>query len=996
MSRPSASKGTRSQQGALLFLCVLAAILAFSSSPSQASDNASAVSFAAIHRRATIGGAPAYDLPMPRSYDTHHYYAVQIKRTHSNHVDIRDVSEALGVEFVERVGELKDHWLVRAEKPLDPSSLTLAARDTDPRSSGEVKIKRRDWSEDEDPVISRWRSYKRSPRQNSAILSKREAHLLGSIVDVERQVLKKRHKRDKIISPWDTPEHYPEVRAPIPGPEPQPYPDPMPLPIPDGSNLKSTRMRQQFNIADPIFTDQWHLTNDKRDSNDLNVTGIWAQGIHGKGSNVCLIDDGLDFNSPDLKDNFFEAGSYDFNTHTPLPKPLHSDDQHGTRCAGEIAAIKNDACGVGVAWDAKVAGVRILSGPISDVDEAAALNYRYQENQIYSCSWGPPDDGRAMDAPRGLIAKAVLNGIQNGRGGKGSIFVFAGGNGGASDDQCNFDGYTNSIYTMTIAAVDRENQHPYYSEMCASNIATGWSSGSGDHIHTTDVAWNGVNRCTTHHGGTSAAAPLVAGVIALALQVRPELTWRDMQHIAVHSAQMVNPDDKDWQVTQAGRHYNHKYGYGIIDAFKFVEEAKTHTLVKPQAWAESPNVTLARDNTLITGDGTHSTFTVTKEFLEKNNVDTLEHVTIRVWISHERRGDVDVELVSPHGTKSVLARPRRYDDATTGFPGWGFMTLKHWDEDPIGDWTMTVYDRAHPKQTGNFWAWTITLWGQVIDPAKAKAWNFPEDSIEFHETLEAAPTTTTVYQPGGAASQRPKPTDHLPPDHGSRPGESDHDFTNSGPGQSSPEADTGYLAGLKNRSSWLFIAGGVVLIFAGSLAAFFIIRRRRQRRFGPDAAAAYEFVPGEEDEEMAMSAMGGSAGATGGRGGRRARAKELYDAFGEATDDEDEGEEDALVKRGARPGQYKDEPDTPTVREHKEGEEDSRFAISDETQTPLTAETPARGRGQATSPAPVLRSQEMDKGRSEQLLFDAEDDDEERGEEGSGGSGGSWQDASRP
>ena len=331
-----------------------------------------------------------------------------------------------------------------------------------------------------------------------------------------------------------------------------------------------------------------------------------------------------------------------------------------------------------MAHKARVAGLRILSGPISDVDEAAALNYGMQDNHIYSCSWGPPDDGRSMDAPKGLIAKAMLNGVQNGRGGKGSIFVFAGGNGGASDDQCNFDGYTNSIYSITIAAVDRKGQHPYYSEMCSANLATSWSSGAGDHIHTTDVTRNGVQRCTASHGGTSAAAPLIAGVVALGLEVRPEMTWRDVQHVAVRSAVMINPDDKDWQQTQAGRHYNHKYGYGLIDAYQFVEEAKRHKLVKPQAWLESPKIDVDPTRTLIQEGGVSSMFNVTKEMMEKHNLEALEHVTVHVWISHERRGDIQIELTSPHGTKSVLARPRRYDEATTGFPGWGFMSLKHW------------------------------------------------------------------------------------------------------------------------------------------------------------------------------------------------------------------------------------------------------------------------------------------------------------------------------
>ena len=213
-----------------------------------------------------------------------------------------------------------------------------------------------------------------------------------------------------------------------------------------------------------------------------------------------------------------------------------NDDQHGTRCAGEIAAVKNEVCGVGVAYNSKVSGVRILSGAISDADEAAALNYGFNETSLYSCSWGPPDDGRSMEAPSSLIKKAVLNGIENGRGGKGSIFVFASGNGAGSDDQCNFDGNTNSIYSVTVSAVDSNGQHPYYSESCAANMVVAYSSGGGKNIvsiifllqvnysliifklkHTTDV---GKRKCTGGHGGTSAAAPLAVGVFALALEAR--------------------------------------------------------------------------------------------------------------------------------------------------------------------------------------------------------------------------------------------------------------------------------------------------------------------------------------------------------------------------------------------------------------------------------------------------------------------------------------------
>lgn len=192
-------------------------------------------------------------------------------------------------------------------------------------------------------------------------------------------------------------------------------------------------------------------------------------------------------------------------------------DRHGTRCAGEIAAAKNDVCGVGLAYNSKVAGIRILLGDLTDADEAAALNFGYQRTSLYSCSWGPPDDGESMDGPSMLIQKAILNGINKGRDGKGSVFVFASGNGGTKGDQCNFDGYTNSIYSVTVSAVDYMGMHPPYSEACAANMVVSYSSGAGKWISTTDV---GPRACASDHTGTSAAAPLAVGVFALALEVR--------------------------------------------------------------------------------------------------------------------------------------------------------------------------------------------------------------------------------------------------------------------------------------------------------------------------------------------------------------------------------------------------------------------------------------------------------------------------------------------
>ncbi len=56
--------------------------------------------------------------------------------------------------------------------------------------------------------------------------------------------------------------------------------------------------------------------------------------------------------------------------------------------------------------------------------------------------------------------------------------MWASGNGGRSQDNCNCDGYTNSIYTLSISSATEHGTSPWYSEYCASTMASTFSSGS--------------------------------------------------------------------------------------------------------------------------------------------------------------------------------------------------------------------------------------------------------------------------------------------------------------------------------------------------------------------------------------------------------------------------------------------------------------------------------------------------------------------------------------
>ncbi|KAJ8496835.1 hypothetical protein ONZ51_g888 [Trametes cubensis] len=842
--------------------------------------------------------------PAKRYYDTHDYYVLEHDPRAG--ASLAECARTLGVEVVEQAGELADHWLVRIPKG-------LRKRDSDPILRSLEGLRQ---SMDDSHVI---------PRSEDVLQRRRVA---SSVKNVFPQTLRQRVKR-------------------------------APPPISPPENLETaSEAAQRLGIHDPLFTKQWHIVNDDYPEHMMNVTPLWDMGITGKGVITALVDDGLDYTSDDLAANFYAYGSYDYNDHTDLPTPVLFDDHHGTRCAGQIAAVKNDVCGVGIAYDSQVAGIRILSGPISDIDEAAALNYDYQNTSIYSCSWGPPDDGRSMEGPGYLIKKAMVNGIQQGRGGKGSVFVFASGNGGRSGDQCNFDGYTNSIFSVTVAAIDYKGFHPEYSEACAANMIVAYTSGSGNYITTTD---RGKDKCSSSHGGTSAAAPNAAGVFALALQARPDLSWRDIQHLCVRTAVQVNPDDPDWEPTAAGRWYSYKYGYGGLNGYEFVKAAQDWQPVKPQAWVDLPVVQLnngtmdsfenAEGGEPIPPDGIESKITITQEMLEQHNFEKLEHITVKVWITH-------------------TPSRRNSDNAKTGYPGWTFMTVKHWDENPVGDWTIRVSDQRKEEESGVFLGWTMTVWGSVLDAGKdIRLYQVPlvEDVLPPPPSENDDPVTITTTST--SSKTIPRPTEHLPGDHGDAEGEKHKpafsstvtptptsvptdvaedvaEPTDSAAPTITATPDEGWfsdLSKLVENQMWFFVAIGAVALFGIGVGVFFwrraVLRKRR---------ANYSSLPGGDD--MAMSAL--DRGASGSRPPRQ--TKELYDAFGEVSDDEDADEETALRPHAISPGLesglhsgFLDDDDSPTGSGRKE-------RYRDEPESPVEvdkerADSPGSGSGSGSS-----------------------------------------------
>ncbi|XP_055860117.1 furin-1-like isoform X4 [Biomphalaria glabrata] len=480
------------------------------------------------------------------------------------------------------------------------------------------------------------------------------------------------------------------------------------------------KSRQKRNVAfnDPKWPLMWYLN--RGSGLDMNVLKAWDMGYTGKGVVVTILDDGIEKDHPDLSRNYDPNASYDVNGHDPDPQPRYdysNENRHGTRCAGEVAAhADNNVCGLGVAYNARIGGVRMLDGDVTDSVEAQSLGLNFDHIHIYSASWGPDDDGRTVDGPATLARKAFYDGITRGRKGLGSIYVWASGNGGRDSDNCNCDGYTNSIYTISISSATENGHIPWYSEACSSTLATTYSSGSGGEkqIVTTDLR----KSCTETHTGTSGSAPLAAGIIALALEANPMLTWRDMQHIVVETAKADNLNAPDWAFNGVGKKVSHSFGFGLMDAAAMVSLARNWTTVPAQHICE---IRCSDHNSRIIPTNGKIFVPLTTDGCEHtvNHVKYLEHVQARITLSSYRRGEIRIFLSSPSNTRSTLLAKRTRDVSKEGFNNWAFMTTHNWGEPAKGQWTLEIENGASIARPVKLRDWVLVLYGTDSPPRKS-------------------------------------------------------------------------------------------------------------------------------------------------------------------------------------------------------------------------------------------------------------------------------------
>ncbi|XP_011526392.1 proprotein convertase subtilisin/kexin type 4 isoform X7 [Homo sapiens] len=191
----------------------------------------------------------------------------------------------------------------------------------------------------------------------------------------------------------------------------------------------------------------------------------------------------------------------------------------------------------------------------------------------------------------------------------------------------------------------------------------------------------------------------------------PFLTWRDMQHLVVRASKPAHLQAEDWRTNGVGRQVSHHYGYGLLDAGLLVDTARTWLPTQPQRKCAvrvqsrpTPILPLIyiRENVSACA-GLH------------NSIRSLEHVQAQLTLSYSRRGDLEISLTSPMGTRSTLVAIRPLDVSTEGYNNWVFMSTHFWDENPQGVWTLGLENKGYYFNTGTLYRYTLLLYGTAED-----------------------------------------------------------------------------------------------------------------------------------------------------------------------------------------------------------------------------------------------------------------------------------------
>ncbi len=466
--------------------------------------------------------------------------------------------------------------------------------------------------------------------------------------------------------------------------------------------------------TDPMFPFQWHLRNTGQDpcepfgiscfqgtpGVDISAVGAWSRTL-GEGMIVGIQEFGIEIGHPDL------AASYDDG----IGDGPGGGAAHGTPVAGVAAAVANNGLGgVGVAHGATITRIGFgNSGELPIEEHAEYLDVMTRSGSGFSHE-----------------AKEYL--AVHGRDGLGTLNFQSAGNGRDQGWHTNISPSRSSRHGVVVASIGLYGGFSAFSNPGSSVFL----AAPGEFVITPFVQGTGVDG--GDYGGffgTSASAPVAAGVGALVLATNPELGYRDAQEILALTARQTDPGNVDswlWNGARrwngGGFHTSHDYGFGLVDARAATRLAETWR--KTSTAANEAVVSETSALAQVLPEGTTLADTVT--FPSAGAID-IDFVEIRLDLSHvlatvdvpdeEEITDLNLTLVSPAGTESVILTPLSNLNAGIGIvlrADDPLPSTLHRGESSAGTWTFSIEDTGVDGVATTVNSWTLTLYGDPLTP----------------------------------------------------------------------------------------------------------------------------------------------------------------------------------------------------------------------------------------------------------------------------------------